>query len=230
MKVIDGAEFEHIDSVFGIDLSLTAPGIALIHEPWGSEAAPAQALTLKGLGPVRNRYASALSDYALRIVAEITSRALRSRGRIAVMEAVLNQSGTGKATERGALWWMVAAGLEAEGFAICTVHPTTRRSLAFDATGRALLAEERAKITGDSSLTPKEVALAKARMSRLAKKVGQQSQQRRWPKVEIPDDNAADALVCAELGARALGWAGLPELENKNLPKAIRALGITEKE
>lgn len=231
MFKIDGLELAGVDSVVGLDLSLTGPGLAVMRAPWGDGPPFAMAATLPGFGKVSGRYASALSAFADKIIVEVVNRSSMTSGRVAVMESVLNQSGTGKATERGALWWMVAAGLERNGFAICTVHPTTRRTLSHDDEARKLLADARDALNAmKSTLTPKQLTSEKGRLSRLGKKATLQAQRRRWPDVAMKDDNAADALVCAELGARGLGWAGLPPLVNKNLPGAIRALGIEKKE
>lgn len=209
---IDGREFERVDIVFGIDLSLTAPGVAFVTEPWGGGAAEARAVTLSGLVKSKHREASALEDLAQRVYLAVRSMMARHPEAFAVMESVLVQSGTGKATERAALWWMVAARLERAGIPVTRLHPTTRKSLALDDRGRADLR-----------------ALDAAGRKRAGKRIGLQSMRRRWPSVVLADDNSADALVCAELGARAIGWAGLPELNNKNLPNAIRALGIEER-
>lgn len=213
MFVIDGMEYAFVDAVLGVDLSLTAPGVAMVSSPWGDEPARATATTLTGLSKGRYQQASALRELALQVARAAYSMTSRHLGAFVVMESVLVQSGTGKATERAALWWMVAAELEAAGIAVTRLHPTTRKSLALDDEGRSVLR-----------------AMSAAERKRAAKRVGLQSVRRRWSGVVLPDDNAADALVCAEVGARALGWAGLPPLENKNLPGAIRALGIEEKE
>lgn len=212
MIVVEGLEFANVDAVLGVDLSLTAPGLARILEPWGGSVPHATATTLSGMPNAKRRKATELDLFAERIVRGAESMLARSPHSIAVIEAVLVQSGTGKATERAALWWMVAAGLEKLGCAIVTVHPSTRKSLALDDQGRGELR-----------------SMTAAQRKNAGKRIGLQSMRRRWPSVVLPDDNAADALVCAELGARALGWAGLPENTNPNLPKAIGALGIEER-
>lgn len=214
MWVVDGVELPRVDVVIGLDLSLTGPGIAAIMEPWGysGEVAKAHATTL-GRVPVEEvQRGLILRRSATRVVDMVSNLAQRSDGILVVMERLLLQSMTGKAPERSAFWWMVRGELEARGAAVTSVHPTTRKSLGLDEQGAAELK-----------------AMDAAARKRSAKRVGLQSMRRRWPGVVFPDDNASDALVCADLGARALGWGSLPELNNKNLPGAIRALGIEER-
>lgn len=214
MWVVDGFVVPRFDLVVGIDLSLTGPGIAAIYEPWGmaDETARAKATTLGRVPPDEDQRGLHLRLSASRVADMVTNLADRSTNVLVVMEKLLLQSMTGKAPERSAFWWMVRGELEARGYPVTSVHPTTRKSLGLDERG----AEELKAMAPDVR-------------KRSAKRVGLQSMRRRWPGVVFPDDNASDALVCADLGARALGWNGLPELNNKNLPGAIRALGIEER-
>lgn len=200
--------------VVGIDLSLTGPGIAAISEPWGTldVLANAKATTLGRVPVDVDQRGLILRRAADRVGQMAANLASRSEFVLVVMEGLLLQSGTGKAPERAAFWWMVRGELESRGYPVTTVHPTTRKSLGLDEEGREALR----KMDGSAR-------------KRNAKKVGLASMRRRWPGVVFPDDNASDALVCAELGARALGWGSLPEQDNKNLPNAIRALGIDER-
>lgn len=214
MWVVDGFEMPRVDMVIGVDLSLTGPGIAAISEPWGraGEIVEAKATTLSRVPSDTAQRGLTLRRSADRVGQMATNLAARAPFVLVVMEGLLLQSGTGKAPERAAFWWMVRGELEARGYPVTRVHPTTRKSLGLDERGAAELR-----------------AMDPATRKRSAKRVGLQSMRRRWPGVVFPDDNASDALVCAELGARALGWSGLPELNNKNLPGAIRALGIEER-
>lgn len=214
MLAVDGFVVPRFDLVVGIDLSLTGPGIAAVYEPWGmaDEVVRARATTLGRVPPDEDKRGWHLSMASSRVADMVTNLADRSVNVLVVMEALLLQSGTGKAPERAAFWWMVRGELEARGYPVTRVHPTTRKSLGLDDEGREALRR-----------------MSPADRKKNAKRVGLQSMRRRWPAVVFPDDNASDALVCAELGARALGWSGLPELNNKNLPGAIRALGIEER-
>ena len=202
--------------VVGLDLSLTAPGIARILPAWGAEPAHAVATTLDRVPTGEQDRGLVLLEAAQRIARRaMTLVQFAGDNPVAVMEALLLQSTNGKAMERAAFWWMVRAQLELRGFEVVSVHPTSRRSIAMDEAARA---EWRDAPKAQKSLVGKRAVLASVR--------------RRWPGVVLPDDNAADALVCAEVGAHALGFAGLPSLAGaqlKSLRSAIGALGITER-
>lgn len=214
MWAVDGFVLPRVDLVAGLDLSLTGPGIAAITEPWGysGEMAKAYATTLGRVPVDEDQRGLVLRLSATRVADMVTNLADRAEYVLVVMEKLLLQSMTGKAPERSAFWWMVRGELESRGYAVTSVHPTTRKSLGLDERGAADLK-----------------GMSAADRKKNAKRVGLQSMRRRWPGVVFPDDNASDALVCADLGARALGWGHLPELNNKNLPGAIRALGIEER-
>lgn len=231
MPIIDGVKFEQPGLVIGLDLSLTSPGLAALYRPWGSERPRAVAKTLKRVPTGEQQRGLILAKAARDLVLEVTACAIREDEVVVVMEALLLQSGTGKAPERAAFWWMVRGELEACGYLVATVHPTTRRSLSHDDEARKMLAAAAAELKARTPhLTVAQIRTEKGRLSRLGKKVTLEAQRRRWPDLEIPNDDAADALVCADLGARALGWAGLHPLNNKNLSSAIKSLGIIEGE
>ena len=204
------------EAVVGLDLSLTAPGIARILPAWGAESAHAVATTLDRVPTGEQDRGLMLLEAAQRVARRaMTLVQYAGDNPVAVMEALLLQSTNGKAMERAAFWWMVRAQLELRGFEVVSVHPTSRRSIAMDEAARA---EWRDAPKAQKSLVGKRAVLASVR--------------RRWPGVVLPDDNAADALVCAEVGAHALGFAGLPSLAGaqlKSLRSAIGALGITER-
>ena len=204
------------EAVVGLDLSLTAPGIAHILPTWGAEPAHAVATTLDRVPTGEQDRGLMLHEAAERVADRAAKLALLTGGeRLAVMEALLLQSANGKAMERAAFWWMVRAQLELRGFEVVSVHPTSRRSIAMDEAARA---EWRDAPKAKKSLVGKRAVLASVR--------------RRWPGVVLPDDNAADALVCAEVGAHRAGFAGLPYLagpQMKSLLNATEALGIGER-
>lgn len=236
MLVIDGQEIAEPEVVIGIDLSLTGPGLAVIRRPWpGSDAGPIAQTAVAARVPVEERQRGlVLKRAARRIVKDCLQLTGASAARIACMESLLLQSGTGKAPERAAFWWMVRAELESAGFVVVRLDPNTRRSLAHDDIATSEISAARAELKARKpTMTPKQIASASGQISRLGKKLGVQSQQRRWPRVSFRDDNAADALVCAEVVAQALGWGGFPDLgkrRNKTMSGAIGALGIERKE
>lgn len=226
----DGFVLHKPGVVVGLDLSLTAPGLAAVFSPWGDETPRAVATTLGRVPTAEHQRGLVLANAAGGVADAVQSIASREPEVLVVVEALLLQSGTGKAPERAAFWWMVRGELERRGIPVATVHPTTRRSLSHDAEAVAKLAAARAAVKARGPLTKKEADSEKRRLAKLGKTVTVETARRRWPKVVLASDDAADALVCADLGARALRWAGLPAISNKNLSNAITALGITEGE
>lgn len=205
------------DVVVGIDLSLTGPGIARVSRPWGDEPAHAVGTTLDRVPALEEMRGLVLHEAAERVARRARAMAIAATPdtTLVVMEALLLQSTNGKAMERAAFWWMVRAQLELQGFTVVSVHPTSRRSIAMDTQARA---EWRNAPKSQKSAAGKRAVLASVR--------------RRWSGVVLPDDNAADALVCAEVGAHAAGFAGLPYLDGpqmKSLLNATGALSITER-
>lgn len=202
-------------SVIGIDLSLTAPGLAVIHAPWGDEPPHAIATTLGGVPTEQVARGKLLKRSAVRVAVRASN--LTDGDALVVMEALLLQSGTGKAPERAAFWWMVRAELEERGLQVVSIHPTSRRSIALDDEAREYYRE-----------LPKHQKGAGGKRAVLA------SVRRRWPGVVLPDDNAADALVCAEVGAHALGFANMPDglsgAQKKSMANAIKAFSLNERE
>ena len=216
MLIVDGVEMPRVDSVIGLDLSLTGPGLALIEEPWGKhDPVRPIALTMDRVPRGEAQRGLILKEAAEAVGHLAAESTKRHMFRVACMEALLLQSGSGKAPERAAFWWMVRAQLELRGFEVVSVHPTSRRSIAMDDAARA-----------EWRNAPKHQKAAAGKRAVLA------SVRRRWPGVVLPDDNAADALVCAEVGAHRAGFAGLPYLagpQMKSLLNATEALGITER-
>lgn len=217
MIVVDEQALTHADAVLGLDLSLTGPGIAAISEPWFPGDVPLMKATTLSRVPTTSRArGQVMADAAERIARAARDMVPRALYPIAVAEALLLQSGTGKAPERAAFWWMVRAELERMGVPVVSVHPTSRRSIVMDDAARAELN-----------------AMPKAERTKRGKAVGLESARRRYPAIVLADDNAADALVCAEVGARAVGWEGFPDLgdaQKKSMSNAISALGIERKD
>lgn len=209
---------EH-EFVIGLDMSLTGPGIARLSKPWGDELPHAVATTLDRVPSIEAKRGLVLLEAAERIARRALSLVGgNSADTLVVMEAVLLQSTTGKPIERAALWWQVRGQLELRGFDVASVHPTSRRSIAMDAVARSAYNAYRGKPSGKGKFG-KDLVL--------------QSVRRQWPGVVLPDDNAADALVCASVGAHALGWR-LPlqdaaKAQIKSLGSAAVALAIDER-
>ena len=207
---------DRVECVIGIDLSLTGPGLARISKPWGGERAHAVATTLDRVPAIEELRGLVLHESAERVARRVRAMAIAATPdtTLVVMEALLLQSTNGKAMERAAFWWMVRSQLELHGFTVASVHPTSRRSIAMDSEARQLWRN-----------APKNQKAA------AGKRAVVQSVGRRWSGVVLPDDNAADALVCAEVGAHAAGFLGMPYLsgpQHKSLLNATSALGITE--
>lgn len=148
--------------ISGLDLSLTATGIATIDDG-----------QLTFCDCVRS---SGQKDATL---ADRTRRLFRLRNLIldnvrdsdiVVIEGPAfsrNNSGT---WDRAGLWWLVVGGLDHLGIPVVEVPPTTRAKWATD--------------RGNAGKTDVAVAVSKL-----------------WTDVEIRDDNQADALVLASIGA-----------------------------
>lgn len=208
---------DRVECVIGVDLSLTGPGLARISRPWGSERAHAVATTLDRVPAVETLRGLVLHEAAERVARRARAMMIATSPdtTLVVMEALLLQSTNGKAMERAAFWWMVRSQLELQGFTVVSVHPTSRRSIAMDSEARKLWREA-----------------PKSQKAAAGKRAVVQSVGRRWSGVVLPDDNAADALVCAEVGAHAARFSGLPQLAGpqlKSLSNAISALDITER-
>ncbi|HEX2905049.1 MAG TPA: hypothetical protein VHO01_16465 [Jatrophihabitans sp.] len=163
--------------VIGLDLSLTATGVAMVDltdgeiftwrlKTTGRKGATATETALRISGMVR--------DIGEWISDQTTAPIQQWRDWLAVIESPSFGSKGGAAHERGGLWWGVAGTLADMAVPIATVAPTSR----------ALYA------TGNGRADKKEVIAAV---------------RGRHPEVDIPDDNVADALTLAAMGARHLG-------------------------
>lgn len=166
--------------IIGLDLSLTATGVAIIDG--------ANALTLTITSAARRE--AALSDRANRlaeIVAEVLSATLHPETPdLVVVEQPAFSRTTGHHHDRSGLWWMVVRGLLDWPLDVAEVTPGGLKKF----------------VTGRGNAGKDEVLLAVAR---------------RFPDVEVRNNNEADALVLAAMGADHMG---LPLVD---MPAAHRA-------
>jgi crossover junction endodeoxyribonuclease RuvC len=169
-----------VTAVVGLDLSLTATGIAT---PYGGVST----VTSKGHAgaslPVRHVRLRAVSTHVMRKITDGTSP---TEDTLIVVEAPAFDSRTGHQHDRSGLWWMVVDDLLAWGHSVVEV---TTGGLKKYATGRGNAGKD-------------EVLAAVIR---------------RYPDVEVSNNNEADALVLRAMGC---DWLGEPLAE---VPKANRA-------
>lgn len=153
--------------VVGIDLSLTATGIA--HAYTG--AAVVETITSIG------KAGATLADRAARLD-HLTTTILENLGnaQLVVIEGPAYSRSNPGMHDRSGLWWLVVDALRHRAYPTAVVTPT----------GRAKYA------TGKGNAGKDQVLLAVAR---------------RYPDVEVTNNNEADALVLAAMGARHLGHA-----------------------
>ncbi|GAC71064.1 hypothetical protein [Gordonia soli] len=175
-------------SVVGIDPSLTACGIAVLHpckvRTIDGTRMETEVRTLTAVGR-KGTAGEGYTERARRIVAQ-QRRILRGTARqgwtgipddaeLVVIEGPSYGSQHGAQMDRHALWMGVYSSLQSRGVRIAVCAPQTRAKWA----------------TGRGNARKGEV-LAAAR--------------EQWPDERIPDDNCADALVLAAMGAHRLGW------------------------
>lgn len=126
-----------------------------------------------------------------RIMSDIRSFVLSGPCDLAVIEAPSYGSSFGNPHERGGLWWAVVSLLTAEGIPVATVSP-----------------QGRAKYATGSGRSQKDVVLAHA-IHRYADIVHGG---------RIVNDDVADAIVLASMGARHLGFpVERDEMDETNL-------------
>lgn len=173
-----------MSAVVGLDLSLTCTGLALIG-PSGLDDYEQSVYThrVKSSG----KKDAPAQQTALRIEAmarQILTWIFLEQGEnewvpdLAVIESPSFGSNGGAAHERGGLWWWIAGELASAGVAIATVAPKTR---AIYGVGHG---------SGSGTAGKREVKEA--------------TQSRYGHLCEIPDDNVADAVLLAAMGARHL--------------------------
>jgi crossover junction endodeoxyribonuclease RuvC len=152
--------------IVGLDLSLTATGIAVIDDgqirvtTCGSKGTNADTLH------ARNNRLSLMRH----LVGELIYPGIT----LAVVEAPDTSRATGKVHDRSGLWWLIVSELLGNYVNVAEVPPSVLKKYA----------------TGKGNAAKDDVLMAVAR---------------RWPDVELRDNNGADALILAAMGARHLG-------------------------
>lgn len=153
--------------VVGIDLSLTATGIA--HAYTGGTAVVETITSTGKAGATLNDRAARLDHLTTTILDNLGNAQL-----VVIESPSLGQARQGGQLDRHGLWWLVVDALRHRGYPTAAVTPA----------GRAKYA------TGKGNAPKDTVMLAVAR---------------RHPDVEITNNNEADALTLAAMGARHLG-------------------------
>lgn len=162
--------------VVGVDLSLTATGIAIIEaDEVGVVSKPVTKLikskpegSFSQANSIHGRFGR-LEAIAAAVIAECKDADL------VLIEGPSLGSKHGSQWDRAGLWWWVVSILETLGTPIAEVPPTTLKKWATN--------------SGAASKTAVGVGISKI-----------------WPDAEIKDDNQADALCLATIAAQRLGF------------------------
>lgn len=180
-------------SVVGLDLSLTATGMAIANKNGAacrrvkSKAPPTER------GPKGKKLPATLGQRRHRLhklAGEIERTVLPIGGGrlpdLIVVEQPAYSQTQGSQHDRSGLWWLVIERLWARNCRVVEVAPTQVKKYA----------------TGKGTASKEEVLAAVVR---------------RYNSVDVADDNEADALVCAAMGARHMGYPLEESLPAKNL-------------
>lgn len=149
--------------VVGIDLSMTATGIAVIDNVYKEYSV--KVIKSKPDGNTLHSRFIRMEAIAASVVAEAKSADL------VVIEGPSYGSKGGHMWDRAGLWWWVVSILSTVETRVIEVPPNSLKKWA----------------TNNGSANKTAVAMAISKM---------------WPDVSIVDDNAADALCCAHIGAQ----------------------------
>lgn len=191
-------------SAVGLDLSLTASGLAIVKGDMESGAygaacrrvrskAPPTERGPKGkpLPPTLGQRRHRLHKLAHEIVDVVLPRNGGRLPGIVVIEQPAYSKTQGSQHDRSGLWWQVVEGLWERNVRVVEVSPTQVKKYA----------------TGKGAGVSKEEVMAAVI--------------RRYQEVGVADDNEADALVLAAMGARFLGYP----LEHSLPAKHLEAMG-----
>lgn len=167
--------------VVGIDLSLTATGIATITQrvdrpPIVSVVEFKTALTKTGPARGRAKTSETLRDRVTRsrsIAADVCHTALTAE--LVVIEGLFTGPNAGKLIDRASTWMRIIDRCIAADVPLAVVSPAALKL----------------PITGSGRSDKAAMASALIRL---------------WPDLVIGSDNEVDAVACAHLGAVALGW------------------------
>lgn len=186
-------------NVIGLDLSLTAAGIAALTHP--ASASTPNVPRCVSVGASGSSDATD-DETAIRIRRQAVA-VLGTIGKLApkvalvVVEGVppANPKAPGRHSERCGLYWALVGELAVRRIPVAVCAPTTLKSFA-TGSGRA---DKRDMIDAARSL---------------------------WPHARVADDNQADALLLATAGAYRLGWHE-PELPHHIEPRISWPKGLT---
>ncbi len=154
--------------VVGVDLSLTATGLAFIDDDTAELVMATDVIkTDADNGQLPARHAR------LETIASTVVRYSKGAALVVIEGPSYNSGGRGT-WDRAGLWWWVVSVLLLTGVTVAEISPSTRAKWA----------------TNNGAKGKNVVGIAIGRM---------------WPDVAIQDDNAADALVLATMGAQHLG-------------------------
>lgn len=170
-------------TVVGLDLSLTATGIATLR---GHTAPKVQTLRSKGAKD------ASLDERTMRLhnLARDIIIAACIADVVVIEQPAYNQTG-GSHHDRSGLWWLVVDGLAFEELKVVEVTPQAVKKYA----------------TGKGNASKDQVAIATTK---------------RYPNVDVTNNNEADAFVLAAIGARLAGHpieASLPQAHLDALTK-----------
>lgn len=160
-------------TVYGLDLSLTATGIAALSIDVMTLTPSWQAFTVKSTGHDDDPW-HVVHDRIVRLTGLITEPILDTRPDLVVMEGPAPAAKGGHQHDRSGLWWRIYA-VVSEVAPLAIVKPNSRAKYA----------------TGKGNAGKDEVLLAVSR---------------RYPEAPIRNNNEADAVALAAMGARWLGW------------------------
>jgi crossover junction endodeoxyribonuclease RuvC len=178
--------------VAGLDLSLTASGYALITDP--DRPVPQWWTATHGSTPPAQRVWVSVHERIHALTRQILRYVFDDDPDLVVMEGPsLGSTGAGT-FDRSGLWWLVYDGLLGQGLAVAVAPPSNVKTYA---TGK-----------GNGPDASKDAVLLAAA--------------RRYTSAPIRNNNEADALLLAAMGARWLGAPvekSLPQTHTKALTK-----------
>lgn len=167
--------------IVGLDLSLTATGVAVLQ--WRAGDVFVETFTLKSKGKADDNLLA--RDARLRALSGHVVQSVGPAGLVVIEQPAFSQTG-GSHHDRSGLWWLTVNALHERGITVAEVSPTTLKKY----------------VTGKGNASKMDVM---AKMIRL------------MPEVEIANDNEADALGLALMGARRYDEPVEPSLPLVNL-------------
>lgn len=179
-------------AVVGLDLSLTATGIAQINHP--DRPVPSWWTVTVGSKPPQQRVWVSVHERIHALAQQILREVTHAGPNLVVVEGPSLGSGGAGTWDRAGLWWLVYDGLQTAGWAVAVVPPSNVKTYAVG------------KGNGEGA-SKDDVLLAAAR---------------RYKDAPIRNNNEGDAMVLAAMGARWLGFPvekSLPQTHLRALAK-----------